>query len=112
MYVATTIFTIDDNTSAAPGDLFIAQGAEGNDGYITGSITWKHVKTGYDETLNPKLELKDNTISLQTYVGNNIGSIRFVTNNTNLVFASSEEVDTDTGATIPTITLSNVWGTF
>ena len=112
MYVATVDFTIDTNASAAPGDLFIASGEEGDDGYIANSITWNHVKTGYDALLNPKLELGDNVISLFNYADTNLGSIKFITDNSNLVFTSSEEVDASTGKTIPTITLSSVWGTF
>ena len=62
--------------------------------------------------LNPKLELGDNVISLFNYADTNLGSIKFITDNSNLVFTSSEEVDASTGKTIPTITLSSVWGTF
>lgn len=110
MYVATVVFTIDENTSAAPGDLFIASGEEDNEGYITNSITWNQVKTGYDALLNPKLELGDNVISLFNYADTNLGSIKFITDNSNLTFTPKAE--TKDGVTTQTITLSHTWGTF
>lgn len=107
MYVATSTFIISTNVSAAPGDLFIASGSENDDGVITGAITWNHVKTGYDQLLNPYLKLQDNTIKLYNYANTELGSIELVVaDGTNLSFTSTIEDKNQK------ITLSNTWGTF
>ena len=60
-----------------PGDLLIATGEEGEDGLLT-SITWTHVKTGYDASLEQKIETVDGKIQLSSIAGVNNGQIEFV----------------------------------
>lgn len=38
---------------ASAGDFFIASGEENANGIITGTVTWNHVKSGYDEAFDP-----------------------------------------------------------
>ena len=107
MYVATQVFNINTDTSAAPGDLFIASGEENDDGFITGDITWNHVKTGYDTLLNPYLNLDNNVITLYNYADNSLGSISLISDNDNIKLNSATDKSGN-----QTITLSNTWGTF
>lgn len=60
-----------------PGDLLIATGEEGDDGLLT-TITWTHVKTGYDASLEQKIETVDGKIQLSSVAGANNGQIEFV----------------------------------
>ena len=60
-----------------PGDLLIATGTEGSDGFISDTISWTHVKTGYDATLEQTLSGADNKIKLSSIAGANNGEIAF-----------------------------------
>lgn len=60
-----------------PGDLLIATGTEGSDGFISGTISWTHVKTGYDATLEQTLSGADNKIKLSSITGAKNGEITF-----------------------------------
>ena len=62
-YVVTNQFG-----SYYPGDFLIASGDEKN-GVITGEVTWTHVKSGYDATLDQKITGEDNKIKLSTGTG-------------------------------------------
>ena len=62
----------DTSCEGAPGDLFIAKGTEDEtSGIITTGLTWDHIKTGYDETLNHSLarvtEDNNNRMILTTF---------------------------------------------
>lgn len=43
--------TIVDGITLKPGDLLIAQGTEGSDGYISGTVTWNAVPSGDEQTI-------------------------------------------------------------
>ena len=60
-----------------PGDLLIATGTEGSDGFISGDISWTHVKTGYDASLEQTLSGADNKIKLSSITGANNGEVAF-----------------------------------
>lgn len=101
----------DSAAKAAAGDMFIATGTEGSDGFIpAGSVVWNHVKTGYDSTLNPTLTLAQSdsgasaTVTLNTYAGSNIGGFSLKSGNPNL------KIVTDTSQR--SITITSEWGTF
>lgn len=50
MYLVTGTATVTGGgNTGKKGDLFIATGTEGTDGFITGSITWTYVPSGDDE---------------------------------------------------------------
>lgn len=63
-----------------PGDLLIATGDEDEaTGTIsTGNLSWTHVKTGYDASLEQKLETVGDKIQLSSIAGANNGQISFV----------------------------------
>lgn len=52
-------------TNVEVGDLFIATGTEGNDGYISGTITWDHIPAGGDYDTQYDFTVANNVISLQ-----------------------------------------------
>lgn len=54
-------------TSVEVGDLFIATGTEGNDGYISGTITWDHIPAGGDYDTQYDFSVANNVISLQDH---------------------------------------------
>ena len=60
-----------------PGDLLIATGEENDEGKITTGLTWTHVKTGYDATLEQSISGNDNKITLSSVSGGNKGEITF-----------------------------------
>lgn len=101
----------DSVGKAAAGDMFIATGEEGPDGFIPAeTIVWNHIKTGYDATLNPTLKLEQSdsgasaTVTLDTYAGSNLGGFTIKSGNPNLKIA------TDTSK--KSITITSEWGTF
>jgi hypothetical protein len=67
-YVVEAAFTHPTAGDVLPGDLFIAFGDETN-GVITANLSWTHVKTGYDASLDQKLTGADNKIKLSTGTG-------------------------------------------
>ena len=62
-YVVTTQFGV-----YYPGDFLIASGDENEDGLIE-NVTWTHVKTGYDASLDQRISGEDNKIKLSTGTG-------------------------------------------
>lgn len=54
-----------NETKVEVGDLFIATGTEGNDGYISGAITWDHIPAGGDYDTQYDFTVANNVISLQ-----------------------------------------------
>lgn len=99
------VTSVDDGFAA--GDFFVATGTEDpTTGYIT-TVTWNHVKSGYDQSLNPKLITEANVIKLQTYAGNNLGAVTIASKNNNLTV---ETEGTTPGAR--TISVNMVWDTF
>jgi len=57
-------------TNIEVGDLFIATGTEGNDGYISGTITWDHIPAGGDYDTQYDFTVANNVISLQDHEQN------------------------------------------
>lgn len=57
-------------TNVEVGDLFIATGTEGNDGYISGTITWDHIPAGGDYDTQYDFTVANNVISLQDHEQN------------------------------------------
>lgn len=62
-YVVTTQFGV-----YYPGDFLIASGDENEEGLIE-NVTWTHVKTGYDASLDQRITGADNKIKLSTGTG-------------------------------------------
>lgn len=96
-YVLTK--TAGDNKA---GDLFIASGEEVN-GVITGTVTWNHVKTGYDASLEPTLGTSGDKITLTTHAGEAKGHVQFVA-----AANSSATVEVDANV----VTVGMAWGSF
>ena len=73
------------------GDLLIASGSEEN-GVITGEITWVHVITGYDPSLDQKLTGADNKIKLSTSIGGEGTAVEFVAEGSASVSVANDKV--------------------
>ena len=103
-YIAANDFKLEDNTQVYAGDLLIANGTEGADGYITGTITWDHVNTGYKVNQEQTLSSgENNTIQLKSYLGANNGTI---------TFAAKENTSATVEVANNTVTIGIEWGTF
>lgn len=103
-YIAANDFKLEDNTQVYAGDLLIANGTEGTDGYITGTITWDHVNTGYKVNQEQTLSSgENNTIQLKSYLGANNGTI---------TFAAKENTSATVEVANNTVTIGIEWGTF
>lgn len=87
------------------GDMLIASSSEEEDanGNIKeGTLSWNHVKTGYDVANEPSLSGASDAISLLSHLGANLGTITFKDGGSGIkaTIANNE------------ITLSMEWGTF
>ena len=103
-YIAANDFKLEDNTQVYAGDLLIANGTEGTDGFITGTITWDHVNTGYKVNQEQTLSSgENNTIQLKSYLGANNGTI---------TFAAKENTSATVEVANNTVTIGIEWGTF
>lgn len=103
-YVVGTAFKNGDVQYNA-GDMLIASSSEEEDanGNIKeGTLSWNHVKTGYDVANEPSLSGASNAISLLSHLGTNLGSIIFKDGGSGIkaTVANNE------------VTLSIEWGTF
>lgn len=92
----------------AAGDFYIAEGTETN-GIITSGLTWHHVVSGYDASLENKLVVgsaaaNSATVGLQSYGGTSLGGFTVTTDNANI------QVGLDTST--KTITISSAWVEF
>lgn len=106
--------TTASSENIAAGDLFIAVGTEGDDGYITTeTLQWKQVRSGYDSSLNPVLTHNSytvegvtvgHTVQLSTYAGNSLGKIIFTTDCDSIKFVPE--------ANSNNVKVNMVWGTF
>lgn len=84
-----------------PGDLLVASGTETNG--VLSSITWNHVKTGYNADHQPSLTVSGNVISLTSAVtGDNLGEIT--------IASATENLTVSTSGT--TISINMEWGSF
>ena len=103
-YIAADDFKLSDNTQVYAGDLLIANGTEGADGFITGTITWDHVNTGYKVNQEQTLSSgENNTIQLKSYLGANNGTI---------TFAAKKNTSATVEVANNTVTIGIEWGTF
>lgn len=84
-----------------PGDLLVASGTETNG--VLSSVTWNHVKTGYNADHQPSLTVSGNVISLTSAVtGDNLGEIT--------IASATENLTVSTSGT--TISINMEWGSF
>ena len=102
------------------GDFIIASGAEGTpdengDAYISGTITWNHVETGYIAEHESKLTTTQNTekgvVNLTSYASTtegDLGKVEIVGAATSNVVVSSTAHD----GTKSTVTIGMAWGEF
>lgn len=102
------------------GDFIIASGTEGDpdengDAYISGTITWNHVETGYIAEHESKLTTTQNTakgvVNLTSYASTtegDLGKVEIVGATTSNVVVSSTAFD----GTKSTVTIGMVWGEF
>lgn len=92
--------------TAKIGDLLIATGVEGNDGYLT-EIVWDLIPSGGEDDTNPTMSVTNNVISLTGAANEALGAV---------TFAGSAVADTDSGITVKTsdstISIDMVWGSF
>lgn len=103
-YVVGTAFKNGDIQYNA-GDMLIASSSEEEDvnGNIKeGTLSWNHVKTGYDVANEPSLSGASNAISLLSHLGSNLGTITFKDGGSGIkaTVANNE------------VTLTMEWGTF
>lgn len=102
------------------GDFIIASGTEGTpdsngDAYISGTITWNHVETGYIAEHESKLTTTQNTtkgvVNLTSYASTtegDLGKVEIVGAATSNVVVSSTAFD----GTKSTVTIGMAWGEF
>ena len=89
------------------GDLLIANGTEGADGFIEGTITWDHVESGYEDDNQPILSGDNGNIYLTSPVAadadrGDLGKISVISTNENLKVSVASNA----------ITMSLEWGSF
>ena len=94
-----------------PGDLLIATGEEDEaTGTIpTEKLSWTWVKTGYDASLEQKLEAVDNKVQLSSIANVNNGQISFVSDGSAVTVSVTPVSDTDKN---PVVTIGMVWEDF
>lgn len=110
-YVATAGFTLYSEVSGSTtqtvyaGDLIIASGTDssGNDLVIDSNLTWTVVNTGYISTHESQMTVKNNTVSLSSYLKPETGDLGTVSFD-----SDSLQVTTDGNK----IKYDIVWGTF
>ena len=94
-----------------PGDLLIATGDEDEaTGTIpTKNLSWLYVKTGYDASLEQKLEVVNNKVQLSSITNANNGQISFVSDGSAVTVSVTPVSDTDKN---PVVTIGMVWEDF
>lgn len=108
----------DTTVEYSAGDFFIATGSEDADtGYITGTITWNHVKSGYDSAFDPTVKSVVTTnqddpsasqavIAMYNFAGAGLGAVTLASDSKNIQLTGS---GTDNNKTVG---ISLVWDTF
>ena len=109
-YKATAEFK-QGNQQVYIGDLLIAKGTEEDDGFISGTITWDYVPSGFVADYNPELSVGASAVA------NNDASIVLTRgdetqNIVTIQRASGNETLTVNSVANGNITLSLEWGTF
>jgi hypothetical protein len=74
----TTVGTGANAVTYNEGDLVIATGTEGNDGYISTGLSWTRVPSGDDIDTTYAFSVANNTISATPYAGNVAGTTETV----------------------------------
>lgn len=73
------------------GDLLIASGEEGEDGYITGGVTWNRVPAGDDIDTKYELHLNGTSLVMSENPGSRIFTINFTNGNDDIVLTGANE---------------------
>lgn len=73
------------------GDLLIASGEEGEDGYITGGVTWTRVPAGDDVDTKYELHLKGTSLEMSETPGSRKFTINFTNGNDDIVLTGANE---------------------
>lgn len=105
-YVASSDFfdTALGGKSVYAGDLLIASGEEDkNSGFITGTITWNVVNTGYQAAHDQFLSVDENKIVLSSHIDSETTSVEI---------AGSGNINVTTDTDNNKIIINMVWGTF
>ena len=84
------------------GDLLIASGEENENGFITGTITWNVVNTGYQAAHDQSLSANGNKIVLSSHSNET----------TSVEIAGSDNINVTTDTANDKIIINMVWGTF
>lgn len=106
-YIVTSDFKLADNTQAYAGDLLIAKGTEGADGYITAAtLQWNHVNTGYKQNQEQQLTGKNNEILLSSYLAPDSGD------NGKIAFTVEQNCSATVKVANNTVTIGIEWGSF
>ena len=95
-----------------PGDLLIAAGTEDEDtGKITpATLSWTHVQTGYDASLEQKFTVADNSTAQLTSFDNKAnGTIKFVSDGSAATVSVAPVSDTNAN---PVVTIGMAWEDF
>lgn len=108
-YVASEDFPLADGTPVLAGDLLVANGDEDADGFITGTITWDVVHTGYIQNQENKLVSDGNTLKLQSYTGLDLSSVTFTADGAAKVAVTA---DATAGNTVNTVKVTVEWEDF
>lgn len=116
-YVATNTIKgingvdFENGYTAYAGDLIIASGIEGEDGYIIAEgLTWNIVNTGYQEAHDQRLELDDTTINLISDTSNSSSSVNLEgDSNSNIVVERTIDAE---GKLTNTLSFKMVWQSF
>ena len=108
-YVASEDFPLADGTPVLAGDLLVANGNEDADGFITGTITWDVVHTGYIQNQENKLVSDGNTLKLQSYTGLDLSSVTFTADGAAKVAVTA---DATAGNTVNTVKVTVEWEDF
>ena len=104
--IGDTYVLTDKNGQYNPGDFFIASAEENSEenGVITGTVTWSHVKTGYDAKLESKLTGANGKLLLTSHTGEedgDLGKITFTAQGSATVAVADNQV-----------TIGMAWGEF
>ena len=109
-YVASGDFTeLVNGEKVSAGDLLVANGTENADGFITGTITWDVVHTGYIQNQENKLISDGNTLKLQAYTGLDLSSVTFTADGAAKVAVTA---DATNGNTVNTVKVTVEWEDF
>lgn len=109
-YVASEDFELANGTKVLAGDLLVANGTEdATTGFITGTITWDVVHTGYIQNQENKIVSDGDTLKLQSYTGLDLSSVTFTADGAAKVAVTADAV---AGNTVNTVKVTVEWEDF